>query len=168
MPQLYDFTVPELSRFRELCNFSPQELEYFNLRAGHKSNIEIAFAMHVSENLAEVNDAIKELQESSLTLSNARNLSALINVRDYLQNVTQSVPDSLERELNDILPQYKEYCAVKRQYQLGRATDDLVVASMRLVCKEVREFLLILYQNTDTQIERNMIKRMLKETEEAL
>ena len=49
MPQLYDFTVPELNHFRELCNFSPQELEYFNLRAGHKSNIEIAFAMHVSE-----------------------------------------------------------------------------------------------------------------------
>ena len=166
MPQLYDFTVPELNRFRELCNFSSQELEYFNLRAKHKSNVEISLIMHVPE--SEVNDAIKELQESSLTLSNARNLSALINVRDYLQNVTQSVPDSLERELNDILPQYKEYCAVKRQYQLGRATDDSVVASMRLVCKEVKEFLLILYQNTDTQIERNMIKRMLKETEEAL
>lgn len=119
-------------------------------------------------NLAEVNDAIKELQESSLTLSNARNLSALINVRDYLQNSAQRKPDSLERELNDILPQYREYCAVKRQYQLGRATEDLVVASMRLVCKEVKEFLLILYQNTDTKIERNMIKRMLSETEEAL
>ena len=119
-------------------------------------------------NLAEVNDAIKELQESSLTLSNARNLSALINVRDYLQNVTQSVPDSLERELNDILPQYKEYCAVKRQYQLGRATDDLVVASMRLVCKEVKEFLLILYQNTDMQIERTMIKNMVSEVREAI
>ena len=49
MPQLYDFTVPELNRFRELCNFSPQELEYFNLRAEHKSNVETAFAMHVSE-----------------------------------------------------------------------------------------------------------------------
>ena len=119
-------------------------------------------------NLVEVNEAIKELQESSLTLSNARNLSALINVRDYLQNSTQRKPDSLERELSDILPQYREYCAVKRQYQLGRATDDSVVASMRLVCKEVKEFLLTLYQNTDTQIERNMIKRMLKETEEAL
>ena len=85
-----------------------------------------------------------------------------------MQNVTQSVPDSLERELNDILHQYREYCAVKRQYQLGRATDELVVASMRLVCKEVKEFLLILYQNTDTKIERNMIRRMLSETEEAL
>lgn len=47
--QIYDFTVPELNRFRELCNFSPQEFEYFNLRAKHKSNVEIAFTMHVSE-----------------------------------------------------------------------------------------------------------------------
>lgn len=150
--QIYDFVEFELQYFRDNCNFSPQELEYFNLRAKHKSNVEI----------------IKELQESSLTPSNVRNLSALINVREYLQNVTQSVPDSLERELNDILPQYKNYCAVKRQYQLGQATDDLVVVSMRQVCKEVKEFLLILYQNTDTKIERNMIKRMLEETEEAL
>ena len=47
--QIYDFTIPELNRFRELCNFSPQELDYFNLRAKHKSNVEIAFTMHVSE-----------------------------------------------------------------------------------------------------------------------
>lgn len=49
VPQLYDFTVPELNKFRELCNFSDSELEYFNLRAKHKSNIEISLAMHVSE-----------------------------------------------------------------------------------------------------------------------
>ena len=47
--QIYDFTVPELNRLRELCNFSDAELEYFNLRAKHKSNIEIALTMHVSE-----------------------------------------------------------------------------------------------------------------------
>ena len=49
MLQIYDFTVPELNKFRELCNFSEDELEYFNLRARHKSNVEIAMTMHVSE-----------------------------------------------------------------------------------------------------------------------
>ena len=49
IPQIYDFTVPELNKFRELCNFSEAELEYFNLRARHKSNVEIALTMHVSE-----------------------------------------------------------------------------------------------------------------------
>ena len=47
--QIYDFTVPELNVFRELCNFSDQELEYFNLRAKRKSNVEIAMTMNVSE-----------------------------------------------------------------------------------------------------------------------
>lgn len=66
MPQLYDFTVPELNKFRELCNFSPQELEYFNLRASHKSNVEIAFTMHVSESQVsklarKVKDKIKRI-----------------------------------------------------------------------------------------------------------
>ena len=47
--QIYDFTVPELEHLRELCNFSDSELEYFNLRAKHKSNVEISLIMHVSE-----------------------------------------------------------------------------------------------------------------------
>ena len=47
--QIYDFTVPELNKLRELCNFSDAELQYFNLRARHKSNVEIALTMHVSE-----------------------------------------------------------------------------------------------------------------------
>ena len=47
--QIYDFTVPELSKFRELCNFSEDELFYFNLRVKHKSNTYIAIEMCVSE-----------------------------------------------------------------------------------------------------------------------
>lgn len=47
--QLYDFTVPELNMFRELCNFTPDELQYFELRSKCKSNVEIALIMHVSE-----------------------------------------------------------------------------------------------------------------------
>ena len=47
--QIYNFTVPELDKFRELCNFTPDELIYFDLRAKYKSNVEIALTMHVSE-----------------------------------------------------------------------------------------------------------------------
>ena len=47
--QVYDFTVPELNMFRELCNFTPQELEYFNLRSQGKSNVQISMEMNVSE-----------------------------------------------------------------------------------------------------------------------
>lgn len=47
--KIRDFTVPELDRFRELCNFTDSELEYFNLRAKDKSNVQISLEMNISE-----------------------------------------------------------------------------------------------------------------------
>lgn len=47
--QIRDFTKPELDRFRELCNFTEEELTYFNLRSQDKSNTYIAQAMYISE-----------------------------------------------------------------------------------------------------------------------
>ena len=48
MIQIRDFTVPELDKFRELCNFTPQERLYFELKARDKSNVEISFEMNIS------------------------------------------------------------------------------------------------------------------------
>lgn len=47
--KIYDFTVPELNHFRELCNFTPDERYYFDLRAKHYSNFQISLEMNVSE-----------------------------------------------------------------------------------------------------------------------
>lgn len=47
--KIRDFTVPELDRFRELCNFTDSELEFFNLRAKDKSNVQISLEMNISE-----------------------------------------------------------------------------------------------------------------------
>lgn len=47
--QIYDFVEWELEKLRKECNFSPDELEYFNLRAKHYSNQQIAIKMNVSE-----------------------------------------------------------------------------------------------------------------------
>ncbi len=47
--QIYDFVEKELEYFRKECNFSSEELEYFNLRAKHLSNQQIAIKMNVSE-----------------------------------------------------------------------------------------------------------------------
>lgn len=32
--KIKDLTVPELNHFREYCNFTPEEMSFFNLRAG--------------------------------------------------------------------------------------------------------------------------------------
>lgn len=47
--QIRDFTKPELDKFRELCNFTDSELQYFNLRSKDKSNVQIAMEMNVSQ-----------------------------------------------------------------------------------------------------------------------
>lgn len=64
--QIYDFTVPELNKFRELCNFSDDEMSYFNFRAKHKSNVFIAMEMHVSE--AQVSKLAKRVKSKMLRI----------------------------------------------------------------------------------------------------
>ena len=52
--KICDFTVPELDRLRELCNFTEDERIYFDLRAKNKSNVQIAYELHVSESTVSV------------------------------------------------------------------------------------------------------------------
>ena len=47
--KIRDFVEWELDYFRQSCNFSTDELMYFNLRAKDKSNVQIALEMNVSE-----------------------------------------------------------------------------------------------------------------------
>lgn len=47
--KIQDFTKPELDYFRDWCNFTPDELEYFNLRSQDMSNVQIAMTMNVSD-----------------------------------------------------------------------------------------------------------------------
>lgn len=47
--EIYDFVEWELQKFRNECNFTPEELEYFELRAKDKKNYQIAMEMNVSE-----------------------------------------------------------------------------------------------------------------------
>lgn len=47
--QIYQLTKPELDMFRELCNFTPDELTYFEEKARYKTNLQISIAHHWSE-----------------------------------------------------------------------------------------------------------------------
>ena len=47
--KLYDFVEWELQKFRDECNFMPDELEYFNLQAKGYTNQQIAVKMNISE-----------------------------------------------------------------------------------------------------------------------
>lgn len=62
--KIRDFTVPELDMFRKLCNFTDDELMYFNLRARDKSNVQIAMELHVSE--AQVSKLAKRVKSKMI------------------------------------------------------------------------------------------------------
>ena len=47
--KICDFVEWELQKFRNECNFTDEELEYFNLKSKNKTNVEIALTMNVSE-----------------------------------------------------------------------------------------------------------------------
>ena len=62
--KIRDFVEPELEYFRQNCNFSDNELQYFNLRAKDKSNVQIALAMNISE--AQVSKLAKRVKSKML------------------------------------------------------------------------------------------------------
>jgi predicted DNA-binding protein (UPF0251 family) len=61
---IYDFVESELEKFRKECNFSADEMEYFNLRAKHYTNLQIAIQMNVSE--GKVNKLAKSVKTKIL------------------------------------------------------------------------------------------------------
>lgn len=46
--KIRDFVEWELEKFRNECNFTSDELQYFNLRSKDKSNVEISLIMNIS------------------------------------------------------------------------------------------------------------------------
>lgn len=64
MNKIADFTVPELNYFREMCNFTEEEMQYFNLRSRGKSNVQIAMEMYISE--AKVSKLAKKVKSKMI------------------------------------------------------------------------------------------------------
>lgn len=107
-------------------------------------------------NLQEINDTIEELENGATTFDSCIKLSALYSVRDNLHSDTQ-------KELEDVLPQFKMYVAVKKKYQLGELHADDLKFAMRSMCRDISEFLETLYNNTELQDERETIHKMLSD-----
>lgn len=59
--KIRDFVEWELQMFKDKCNFTDDELMYFNLRAKDKSNTQIAMEMSVSE--AQVSKLAKRVKD---------------------------------------------------------------------------------------------------------
>lgn len=62
--KIRDFVEWELEKFRKECNFTDDELTYFNLRAKDRSNVQIAQEMNVSE--AQVSKLAKRVKSKMI------------------------------------------------------------------------------------------------------
>lgn len=109
--------------------------------------------------LEEINKTIQELENGETNFGTCQKLSYLYIVREHFAK-----DDAVITEYNDILPSYSKYCEIKRKFQLNELPDTAIQPAILAVCKEVKEFLLILYNNTDTQNERELLQEMLNST----
>lgn len=108
----------------------------------------------------EIENTIKDLENGDTTFDTCIKLASLYIVLDKYKQ-SERAEDEVELELNDILPQYKKYCEIKRAYQLKITSKDAVLDSMRIVCTEIKEFIENLYSHTDTQEERELITELI-------
>ena len=105
-----------------------------------------------------IQDNIEALENSDTTFDNVKELALLYIVRDKLK--THEI-DVVQTELADILPAYNKYCNTKRKYQLDEVTEGAVIKDLKLVCKEIQEFIHTLYTHTDMRWERKLLIDMI-------
>lgn len=108
-----------------------------------------------------IDSTIDELEQGETTFANCEKLASLYIIKEHFKQyppVLRGLYDEIEDELNDIAPQYRTYCEIKREYQLGKTTKEAVIKSIKGVCKEIEEFLQLLYSNTDMPEEREQLK----------
>ena len=74
-----------------------------------------------------------------------------------------NVKCSIDKEYADIQPRYHEYCDVKREYQLNNIPVSALETSVVYLCKEIKEFMQVLYSNSDTEFEKTAFENVLRE-----
>lgn len=127
--------------------------------------------------IQEIRNTIEQLENDITTFENCFKLASLYTVRDNYEkyyeqqeeqmeevdvsDTTDDTEDEVEQEYSDILPQYKIYTDIKKQYQLGQISEQAVETQIKKVCDEISEFIRILYSCTDMPTEREHIKNML-------
>jgi len=106
-----------------------------------------------------IQNNINELENSSTSADNVMELASLYIVKNNLKKGLNPVVS----ELNDIFPAYNRYISVKKEYQLNGTGDDIMLEQLKLLCQEIKEFLITLYSGTDTYKERRYISNTLSE-----
>lgn len=71
-------------------------------------------------------------------------------------------------ELYDVIPSYKKYVEIKRKYQLNEVSDTKVLEELKILCKEIKEFIHTLYVSTYNNEERQLLKQLVDDLKKML
>ena len=112
--------------------------------------------------LVAIAEAIEALENDVTTVDNVSELASLYICRENMKAGLKTMVDGVKQEYDDILPYYIKYRDTKRRYQINEAIDSEVIQGIKDVCRELREFIDMLYQHTDMNKERLCIKEMIK------
>ena len=107
-----------------------------------------------------IQDTISQLEHLEPTYETCQKLASLYIVKEYYKPPVISRLSQVEDELLDILPRYKDYIEVKKEYQLERLSKDKVLLELNKLCEEIYQFIDTLYKCSDMEEERNIIINM--------
>lgn len=104
--------------------------------------------------IREINETIKELENSETTFDNCMRLASLYTVAEKFKSDT-------EYKLNELLPQYRMYVAVKHKVDMGELQIDDLIFATKSICVSVEEFIKTLFDNTSYNEEKLIIRDMV-------
>jgi len=120
-------------------------------------------------NIIDVEDAIYDLEQAPYTYDNAAELASLYIIQAHMskEGITGTTA-VIQEEVEDILPAYRQYCQVKRQYQCHEVTEQAVVEALRIVGEEIRDLFNLIYSGTDMGKERKILHNIVETLKEDL
>lgn len=101
----------------------------------------------------DIHASIRYYEQEQPTIENCKILASLYTCLDHFV-------DNTEKELTEIIPAYKKYAEIKKKFQLHEISEEILLNSAKIVCRETIEFLELLYRCSDTEREREVFKSL--------
>lgn len=105
-------------------------------------------------NIREISETIKELEDGETTFDNCIKLASLYTVMEKFKSDT-------EYKLNELLPQYRMYTAVKHEVDIGKLSMDDLMFAVKSICSSIEDFVNALFNNTSYNEEKLIIRDMI-------
>ena len=115
-----------------------------------------------------LDDAILEHEAKDTTYANCEKLAWLYIVRDHCCHTQtreslniETIPSEPKHVDKEFLPTYFLYMEAKKSYQQNEGSKEKVLNCLDSFLAELKEFFKIIYRNSDTPEERQMINEFI-------